>query len=117
MSNQTLIVAAGILLLVLLGGFLLRDQLFPTAEMRRERLLRRLNAQEIVVRRSCSVGEVYVDAARWNNLSGDERVRAASAIASWCAEQGGGGRSTFSTRTLASVSVDGTGRRSNTQNS
>lgn len=89
MSTRTLIVAASILLLVLLGAFLLRDQLFPSAETRRERLLRRLNEQEIVIRRSCGVGEAYVDAARWNNLSADDRERAAAAIASWCAEQGG----------------------------
>jgi hypothetical protein len=55
----------------------------------RDYVLRRLNQREIVVRRSCGTGEVYVDPARWRDLSAREQERAASALASWCAEQGG----------------------------
>jgi hypothetical protein len=89
MSTRTLIVMGGILLVFLGGAFLLRDQIFPTAEARRARLLRRLNEQEIVVRRSCGLGEAYVDGGRWSRLNAGDQERAAAAIASWCAEQGG----------------------------
>lgn len=89
MGTRTLIVIAGVLLVLLGAAFLLRDELFPTAEARRERLLRRLNEQEIVVRRSCGLGEAHVDGGRWSRLNAEEQERAAAAIASWCAEQGG----------------------------
>lgn len=55
----------------------------------RERLLRRLNENGTVVRRSCGLGEAHVDSARWNGMNAKAQQAAASAIASWCAEQGG----------------------------
>ena len=58
-------------------------------DRQRERALRRFNEDGTVVRRSCGLGEVHVDGARWQDLSSRDRERAASAIASWCADQGG----------------------------
>lgn len=81
-----LIIAACILVLLAGAGFVL---LSGTPEGRRDRLLRRLNSQEILIRRSCGSGEAYVDGPRWNRLDPEDKERAASAIASWCAEQGG----------------------------
>ena len=55
----------------------------------RDQTLRRLNENGTVVRRSCGLGEAHVDAGRWQRLDPSDQERAASAIASWCAEQGG----------------------------
>ena len=81
--------------LILLAGavaFLLGDRLASrfTTEGRRQRMLSRLHDDEILVRRSCGVGEAYVDAGRWRGLSDSDRQRAADAIAAYCASQGGG---------------------------
>lgn len=76
------IVALGALALAFLTGQF-------SSERQRERALRRFSEDGTVVRRSCGLGEVHVDGARWQDLSSRDRERAASAIASWCAEQGG----------------------------
>ena len=76
------IVAPGALILAFLTGQF-------SSERQRERALRRFSEDGTVVRRSCGLGEVHVDGARWQDLSGRDRERAASAIAWWCAEQGG----------------------------
>ena len=61
---------------------------YNSGEQSRERLLRRLNENGVVVRRSCGSGEAYVDATRWRGLDPRDQERAAAAIASWCADQG-----------------------------
>jgi hypothetical protein len=76
-------ILAGAAFLVLFGGQLL------TIEGRRDRMMRRLNAREIVIRRSCGLGTAHVDAGRWRELSGQDQQRAADAIAAWCMAQGG----------------------------
>lgn len=60
-----------------------------TAEGRRRRTLDRLNETGTVVRRSCGLGEIHVDAARWGSMSPADQEGAAAALASYCAEQGG----------------------------
>jgi hypothetical protein len=90
---RRLIIVAAVMLLV--GGtafvLLFREQLASrfTAEGRRARTLERLNDSGTVVRRSCGLGEAHVDAARWRDLSAGDQERAAAALASWCADQGG----------------------------
>jgi hypothetical protein len=90
--RRALIVAA---VLMLLGGtaFVYRygDRLFSrlTVEGQRERVMRRLNDREILVRRACGLRTAYVDATRWRELSAAEQRRAADAIAAWCEAHGG----------------------------
>ena len=60
-----------------------------TVEGRRERVIRRLNDREILIRRSCGLGTAFVDGGRWRELSASEQQRAADAIAAWCLEHGG----------------------------
>lgn len=62
-----------------------------SAEGRRARMLARLNGTEVVTRRSCGTGEAYVDAAKWRALGSRDQERAAEALASYCASQGGDG--------------------------
>jgi hypothetical protein len=76
------ILAGAAVAAVLLSG------VFST-ERQRERALRRFSSDGTVVRRSCGLGEAHVDRARWQVLSAEDQARAASAIASWCTEQGG----------------------------
>lgn len=86
MRKLTVIVIGMLLLAALVVAFL-TGQFSP--ERQRERALRRFSEDGTVVRRSCGLGEVHVDGARWQDLSARDRERAAAAIASWCAEQGG----------------------------
>jgi hypothetical protein len=81
------VLLAGAAALIMSGAF--------SPEARRDRLLRSLNDRGIVVRRSCGLGEAHVDGARWREMSPDSRREAASAIAGWCAEQGGENRLTI----------------------
>jgi acyl-CoA synthetase (AMP-forming)/AMP-acid ligase II len=60
-----------------------------TVEGRRERIMRRLNDREILIRRACGLGTAYVDGGRWRELSAAEQRRAADAIAAWCQAHGG----------------------------
>ena len=62
-----------------------------SAEGRRARMLARLNSTEVVSRRSCGTGEAYVNAAKWQDLGSGDQERAAEALASYCASQGGDG--------------------------
>ena len=87
------IIIAVVLLLLAAAAFVFRygDRLTSrfTEEGRRERVLRRLNNREILIRRSCGLGTAYVDGARWRDLGAQEQRRAAEAIAAWCLSQGG----------------------------
>lgn len=84
MRKVIVIVAIAILALAAFAFFR-----YNTGERSRERVLRRLNENGVVVRRSCGSGEAHVDAARWRGLNAGDQERAAEAIASWCTEQGG----------------------------
>ena len=83
-----LIVAAIVVLIALAAAALFLSGRF-SPEARREGTLRRLNTSGVVVRRACGLGEAHVDGARWTEMRGDAQQEAASALASWCAEQGG----------------------------
>ena len=88
MSRAAIIVAAVVVLgAVAATALILSGPLSP--EARRDRTLRRLNTSGVVVRRACGLGEAHVDGARWTEMRGDAQEDAASALASWCAEQGG----------------------------
>ncbi len=83
-----------IVLLILAGtAFVFRygDRLSSrlTVEGRRERVMRRLNDREILIRRSCGLQTAYVDGGRWRELGSGEQQRAADAIAAYCKEHGG----------------------------
>jgi hypothetical protein len=87
------IIVALVLMLVGSTAFVYRywDRLASrlTVEGRRERVMRRLNDREILIRRACGLGTAYVDAGRWRELSPAEQRRAADAIAAWCQAHGG----------------------------
>ena len=89
MSRTTVIVAALVALVAVIGAALFLSGGFSSPEARRERTLRQLNTSGVVVRRACGLGEAHVDGARWAEMRGDAQQEAASALASWCAEQGG----------------------------
>jgi hypothetical protein len=87
-------IVIALVLLILAGtAFVFRygDRLSSrfTVEGRRDRMMRRLNDREILIRRSCGLGTAYVDGSRWRALSSQEQQRAADAIAAWCMSQGG----------------------------
>jgi hypothetical protein len=60
-----------------------------TADGRRERILRRLNAENILVERNCARGEASVNGDRWWTIEPRDRDRAVIALTSWCYEQSG----------------------------
>ena len=60
-----------------------------TAEGRRERILRRLNMEDIHVERNCGRGHASVSGARWQALPRRDQDRAIGALAYWCNEQSG----------------------------
>ena len=60
-----------------------------TDEGRRLRMLRRLNQEEILVRRACGLERIYVDADRWRALGSTDQAHAADAVASLCSREGG----------------------------
>jgi putative hemolysin len=84
-------IVVGILALVLLAGIglavLMSDRFTP--EGRRARTLERLLDEEIVVRRACGLGAVYVNRERWERMSDGDRSGAADALAAYCVTQGG----------------------------
>ena len=81
--------AAVVVLVLVTGAALFLSGRFSSPEARRERTLRRLNTSGVVVRRACGLGEAHVDGARWTEMRGEAQEEAASALASWCADQGG----------------------------
>ena len=86
---RKLVVLAIVVILVIAAAAALLVSGYFSPERRREQTLRRFSNDGTVVRRSCGLGEAHVDGARWRDLSQRDRERLASAIASWCAEQGG----------------------------
>ncbi len=87
--RRVIIIAVVVLAAVLAVTAALVISGWLSPERQRQQTLRRFNEDGTVVRRSCGLGEAHVDAARWRNLSARDQERLASAIASWCAEQGG----------------------------
>jgi hypothetical protein len=80
--------ASRILLVVFVAAAVAACDQF-TAEGRRRRTLQRLNESGTVVRRSCGLGEIHVDGARWGGMKPADQESAAAALASYCVEQGG----------------------------
>jgi len=80
--------ASRILLVVLVAAAAVACDQF-SAEGRRRRTLHRLNETGTVIRRSCGLGEIHVDAARWGGMKPADQESAAAALASYCVEQGG----------------------------
>ena len=85
LTGMVVFLLAGIAVVFLYGDRLASRY----TESRSERMIRQLNGSEVLVRRSCGLGAAYVDAARWRKLGATEQQRAADAIATWCASQGG----------------------------
>jgi hypothetical protein len=84
-SVVAVFVAGGLLVL------LYRDAVVSrlTADGRRERMLRRLNVEDILVERNCGRSHVSVSSDRWRALQSRDQDRAIAALASWCREQSG----------------------------
>jgi hypothetical protein len=93
MKRVLLIIVA---LIAILGGIAvaLRPELF-TSEGRRARFLRSLERGSLVVRRSCSSMETFVQEAQWRALRESDQERAGQVLAEYCQEQGSGGQMTI----------------------
>ena len=60
-----------------------------TADGRRQRILRRLNVEDVLVERNCGRGHASVSGERWQTLRSSDQDRAIAALASLCFEQTG----------------------------
>jgi hypothetical protein len=92
MRIRTVLVAAAVAVVVLAAFVVLtRPQVLSrfTAEGRRARLLRSLERNEVVVRRSCFTSETFVASEPWARLGEADQRRAAEALGTFCAEQSG----------------------------
>jgi hypothetical protein len=93
MKRVLLIIVALVVLLVGMA-VAMRPELF-TSEGRRARFLRSLERGPLVVRRSCSSMETFVQESHWRAMREGDQERAGQLLAQYCQEQGSGGQMTI----------------------